>query len=352
MKSEDRKVEVVYTQGEFDQKLDELKGQGYEAHDLHVLSNNEDKLVDREKHDVTRFKSFYTESDINEERMRTLNLTDQDAGKFKDDLSNGAAIIYTDHQVPYRDRINDRGVDIGDKFDDGLVIAAGTNFEGDDTDVEPVGQSPADHKRRRTNNEGESHVDPRYEDTRYVTDRDVTGDHVQGRNTALSPFGRDIERDELRHDDPQIDDEDVEKGERTMYSEERGRSDDGRREHGAPIHPSSSDGDLEPASPARDNHEPPMVRRTEEEADEKREHPYEDEREGVNRSDDEPSPGNDPNLGPAPFGRDSEEQHLMEEKERRGRDVKGDERVKIIDKRDKNYEERRDDDLPPSPRFF
>lgn len=32
---------------------------------------------------------------------------------------------------------------------------------------------------------------------------------------------------------------------------------------------------------------------------------------GINRRQDEPSPGVDPNLGPAPFGRDSEEEKLI-----------------------------------------
>ena len=69
--------------------------------------------------------------------------------------------------------------------------------------------------------------------------------------------------------------------------------------------------------------------------------------EGVNRRQDEQSPGVDPNLGPAPFGRDSEEEHLLS-----GENGDYEEPLNPDGTR-RNYDgEDRKSDTPPSPKLF
>lgn len=69
---------------------------------------------------------------------------------------------------------------------------------------------------------------------------------------------------------------------------------------------------------------------------------------GVNRRQDEPSPGVDPNLGPAPFGRDSEEEHLLNDE--RKDDL--DNTRESTDQYDERSKRNKDDTTPPTPRLF
>lgn len=75
-----------------------------------------------------------------------------------------------------------------------------------------------------------------------------------------------------------------------------------------------------------------------------------DQHDGVNRRQDEQSPGIDPNLGPAPFGRNSEEEHLLNDNDRRdgfetGKDPR-DGRRPFHEDADKKTA------TPPTPRLF
>lgn len=69
---------------------------------------------------------------------------------------------------------------------------------------------------------------------------------------------------------------------------------------------------------------------------------------GVNRKQDEPSPGVDPNLGPAPFGRDSEEEHLA----RGERKKDSDKPINPRDHHDATQKRSKDDTTPPTQRLF
>lgn len=69
--------------------------------------------------------------------------------------------------------------------------------------------------------------------------------------------------------------------------------------------------------------------------------------EGVNRRQDEQSPGVDPNLGPAPFGRDSEEEHLLNDRQD---DVNQQQNPR--DARPLHEEAEKKTGTPPTPRIF
>lgn len=110
---------------------------------------------------------------------------------------------------------------------------------------------------------------------------------------------------------------------------------------GENIHPTTDRPTLDESSPSEKlmEHEPALG--TEEGNDNL------NREDGVNRRQDEHSPGVDPNLGPAPFGRDSEEERLLTEEN-------GDyEEPLNPDGTRRNYDgENRKSDTPPSPKLF
>lgn len=74
-----------------------------------------------------------------------------------------------------------------------------------------------------------------------------------------------------------------------------------------------------------------------------------DQKDGVNRREDEQSPGVDPNLGPAPFGRDSEEEHLLNDTPRRD-DYEHEQNPRDGRKLHEDVEKKTG--TPPTPRLF
>lgn len=81
---------------------------------------------------------------------------------------------------------------------------------------------------------------------------------------------------------------------------------------GESIHPTTSGKTMDESAPAEKlmEHEPGL--------DENPKRDVIDGDDGVHRRQDDQSPGVDPNLGPAPFGRDSEEEHLLNDQNRDG----------------------------------
>ena len=273
MKSTNRDYEVAYTLDEMERKVNELKLRGYTEKDIHVLANDTDILEAAESrmnvqtHETGtftgKFKSLFTGKDDVREELEKLDLDDSTIESFQRDLDNGGILLYTDHQPMKREDEN-------------------FSSFGDDT--------------RRPDLDEEK------------------------RNTAFTPFGRDIERDGERFNDENIQDEDVRIPPDRMEDEIHTRDVTREEQHGEPgnhekykdsrtdgenIHPTT--GSTQPKDEGsirekRMDHEP-NVETPEGERNLNRE-------KGVNKRQDEQSPGIDPNLGPAPFGRDSEEEHL------------------------------------------
>ncbi|RLQ93021.1 general stress protein [Planomicrobium sp. Y74] len=286
MTPSNREFEMVYSQEEMEQRIEQLKMHGYSENDIHVLARDKDVFDSYEsqsnvdKHEAesfsSKFKSFFSGEDTVQTQLRDLDLDQSSIDRYSEDIKKGAILLYTD----------------GDSYNK-------------DRDNSAVGESSR-----------------------------TAGIDERNRNTAFAPFGRDIERDGNKFNDEKIRDEDVradvdDNGTRTdglssrtiardseqIYTTEVRREDqhgdpgygnktkDSRLE-GANIHPTTDarpedEGSLKEKS---FDHEPQLETEAQED-DLNRE-------EGVNRRQDEPSPGVDPNLGPAPFGRDSEEEHL------------------------------------------
>ncbi|RNF38207.1 general stress protein [Planococcus salinus] len=313
MKSTNRDFEVVYTLDELEQKVEEMKLRGYKEKDIHVLANDNDVLGAAESqtnvqtHEAgtftEKFKSFFTGKDAVREELERLDLEESTIEGLHRELDNGGILLYTDHQPIEREDEN---------F---------TSF-GDDT-------------------------------------RTVDLDEEK-RNTAFAPFGRDIERDGRKFNDENIRDEDVrippervENDSDEIYTRDAAREEQhgesgqhdkfkDSRTDGENIHPTTgSNHPKDEGAPGEQymDHEP-NVETPEGERNLNRE-------DGVNKRQDEPSPGVDPNLGPAPFGRDSEEEHLANT-ERDDYDPPRNPR----DHRDFHNDVEKKRGTPPTPRLF
>lgn len=313
MEPTNRDFELVYSPEELRSRIEELKGRGYSESDIHVLVEDSavlgasDDLDGVHTHNAgsvgSKFKSFFTGRDSVREELKNLDLEQREIDNYQQDLEKGGILLYTDRGSLSRERDNQ------------------SSF-GDDT-------------------------------------RALDSDEVN-RNTALEPFGRDIEKDGRRHNDEKLNDNDI----KTDYSDPS-RKDSGKiyttavpreEQYGEPnygdehkdsrlkgenIHPTTDRPTLDESSPSEKvmEHEPALG--TKEGNDNL------NREDGVNRRQDEQSPGVDPNLGPAPFGRDSEEEHLLS-----GENGDYEEPLNPDGTR-RNYDgEDRKSDTPPSPKLF
>ncbi|MGI2327475.1 general stress protein [Planococcus sp. YIM B11945] len=300
MESTNREYSIVYSQEEMQSKVEELKMKGYTEGDIHVLVENdsilhkEDKQSGIHTHQAnsvgSSFKSLFTGKDAIHTELAKLQLDKNIANTYEQDLHNGAILLYTDRKI----------------------------LEG-------------------------------------------TGETTSGaRNTAVAPFGRDVERDEMRHDDAHIHDKDVTPDvpaarakTNEIYTSDVSREDQhgdagygdktrDSRLQGENIHPTggTSPKDETAISEKTMDHEP-ALQSAEGQDNLNRE-------EGINRRQDEQSPGVDPNLGPAPFGRDSEEEHLInnQQEDDLGEAHDSREEQRLEKERNKN------DHTPPTQRLF
>ncbi|MGM0897798.1 MAG: general stress protein [Bacillota bacterium] len=314
MAQTNRQFEIVYSQEEMERSLESLISRGYRNEDIHVLANDKNlvnEAQDRYGVDADKANSFGN-------RMKTL-LTGEDKARAK---------------------LDEFGVDrdTADYYDREIERGAVLLY----TDGAPTGTGESEHFS--------SHSD----DNRPM---DLEGDE---RNTAFAPFGRDIERDGRRHDDEKLLDKDIQKHEgrtdtgvegiytteatreQTNKSQIHDKSQDSRLK-GDEIHPTTDrakQSEAEKPSEKRMEHEPKLGTK-----DGEKELNRED---GVNRRQDEPSPGVDPNLGPAPFGRDSEEQHLADDHRRD--DYEAPKSPRDVNDYHENVEKKTG--TPPSPRLF
>lgn len=345
MNSNNREYELVYSQEEMEQRIEQLKMHGYSENDIHVLArdkdvfNSYDSNSNVNKHEAesfsSKFKSFFSGDDSVHTQLKDLNLDESTTERYSEDIKKGAILLYTDGQADHRARDN------------------ASSF-GDDTRTADIDESK--------------------------------------RNTAFTPFGRDIERDGKKFNDEKIRDRDVNfdkasAGEPTDEYEptpqdiardsERIYTSEVRREdqHGDPsysnkskdsrlegetIHPTTDQPKDEGSLREKNFDHEPQLESEAQDDDLNRES-------GVNRRQDEPSPGVDPNLGPAPFGRDSEEEKLLRDQGGPDDSIsnKGEDRSNTVDPQndvdnrlhDNEPEDFRDDLLkknssPPDPRLF
>jgi hypothetical protein len=297
MESTNREYSMVYSQEEMQSKVEELKMRGYSESVIHVLVEDdsilhkEDKQSGIHTHQASSigssFKSLFTGEDAVRTELAKLQLDKNLAESYQQDLHNGGILLYTDYKI----------------------------LEG------------------------------------------TSGTATGARNTAVAPFGRDIERDEMRHDDALIRDKDVEVPAAREKTNEIHTSDVSREEQhgdagygdktndsrlqGENIHPTGGAPKDEASIGEKTMDHEPALQSNEGQDNLNRE-------EGINRRQDEQSPGVDPNLGPAPFGRDSEEEHLLNNQQEEGLGEAHDSREEQRLEKERN----KNDHTPPTQRLF
>lgn len=108
MKSSNHKFEVVYTQEELEDKVEQMKSWGYSKSDIHVLADNADILNAVETQEgvrthetetiTDRFKSMFTGKDAVREELTKLDLSQTEIDEFHDILENDGIVLYIDHR--------------------------------------------------------------------------------------------------------------------------------------------------------------------------------------------------------------------------------------------------------------
>lgn len=307
MAQTNRQYEIVYTQEEMEEALESFISRGYRNEDIHVLAN--DKNLVNEAHDrygvdssqansfAKRIKTLFTGEDQARAKLDEFGITRDKADHYEREIERGAVLLYTDG--------------------------------------EPSEDSEAEHFSSHSDDNQPMDLD--------------SGE----RNTAFAPFGRDVERDGRMHNDEKLIDKDIQKHEgrhetgvdgiyttdatreQTNRSQVHSKSQDSRLK-GDEIHPTSDrekPSEVEKPSEKRMEHEPKLG-------------DQEGEKE-LNREV-ESSPGSDPNLGPAPFGHDSEEEH-SNDGDRRD-DFESAKNPRDVDDFHKDVEKKTG--TPPTPRLF
>lgn len=270
MKSTNREFMLAYSQEEMQRRMDELKRQGYQDNDIHVLVHDDNVLGATNMEGVhthetgstgSKFKSFFTGRDTVREELKRLDLEERQIDTYQEDLENGAILLYTE----------------GD---------ATRGSRGVDGSSERHSSNPAD----------------------LGSEEIYTSDIRREEQYGQSSYGDNTQDSRLK---------------------------------GENIHPTTSGQTMDESAPAEKmmEHEPGL--------DQNSEKDLMDSGDGVNRRQDDQSPGVDPNLGPAPFGRDSEEEHLLNNQDRddNGPRHRGD-KGPYYDDKDKRP------GTPPSPKLF
>ncbi|WP_422123790.1 general stress protein [Planococcus sp. X10-3] len=288
MKHTNREFEMVYSQEEMEQRIEQLKMHGYSENDIHVLArdkdvfNSYDSKLNVDKHEAeslsTKFKSFFSGEDTVHTQLRDLELDESVIDSYSEDIKKGAILLYTDGNAVNQERENSSTFSDGNRTGAIDESKRNTAFTPFGRDIERDGQKFNDEK---------------------IRDRDVMGTSNGDRNDNDEPSYRTIAQDSEK-----IYTSEVRREDQHGHPKYGKKTKDSRLE-GDSIHPTSDrkpedEGSLKEKS---FDHEPQLETEAQDE-DLNRE-------EGVNRRQDEPSPGVDPNLGPAPFGRDSEEEKLL-----------------------------------------
>lgn len=302
MDSKNRDFELVYSPEELRSRIEELKGRGYSESDIHILVEDSAVLGTAERldriqtHDASsvgsKFKSFFTGRDSVREELKNLNLEQREIDNYQQDLEKGGILLYTEHTLS-RERDN-------------------LSSFGDDTrtlDSDEVRHSNISGTNNADIDQNEENPETNYEDS--------------ARREYGEIYTSTVSRDE-QYGTPHYE---------AKYKDSRLK--------GENIHPTTDQPTMDESSPSEKTmeHEPAI--------DAENENDELNREDGVNRRQDEPSPGVDPNLGPAPFGRDSEEEKLA-------RNENGDYEEALNPdgtRRNHDREENRPD-TPPSPRLF
>lgn len=290
MRSGNREFEIVYSKQEMGTAIQSLKAKGYREEDIHVLANDK-RMVEtagNEGVQADQANSF--------------------SNRFKSFLG-GKDVVRKE-----LDRFNlnkDRADDYEREIEKGAVLLY---TEGDAVSPEDEHFSSLDDSNEPMDFEGS---------TGQTSGDKAVHHNDQGSEHSDGIYAREVSRE----------DQHARAGNNDRLQDSRLKGDE--------IHPTGGLNKDEGAVREKEfDHEPGLQTKEGEDnllrAD------------GVNRRQDEPSPGVDPNLGPAPFGRDSEEEYLLNEERGENTDKPRNPR----DHYDETHKKSKDDTPPPTQRLF
>lgn len=290
MRSGNREFEIVYSKSEMETAIQALKAKGYREGDIHVLANDK-KVVEsagNEGVQADQANSF--------------------SNRFKSFIS-GKDVVRKE-----LDRFNlnkDRADDYEREIEKGAVLlyTDGQTVSDDDEHFSSLDDSnePMDTEGSSGQRSGDK----------------VIHRHEEMPNNPDEIYAREVSRE----------DQHARAGKSDRLQDSRLKGDE--------IHPTAGLNKDEGAAREKELDHEPGLQTKEGEDNLLRE-------DGVNLRQDEPSPGVDPNLGPAPFGRDSEEEHLLNDERRNDSDKPRNKR----DHYDEHEKRNKDNTTPPSPRLF
>lgn len=290
MRSGNREFEIVYSKAEMETAIQALKAKGYHEGDIHLLANDRGVVESAGKEGVQ------------------ADQANSISNRFKSFLS-GKDIVRKE-----LDRFNlkkDRADDYEREIEKGAVLlyTDGQAISGEDEHFSSLDDSndPMDMEGSSGQRSGDK-VIPRYDDKPHNPDE---------------IYAREVSRE----------DQHARAGKSDRLQDSRLKGDE--------IHPTAGLNKDEGSAREKELDHEPGLQTKEGEDNLLRE-------DGVNRRQDEPSPGVDPNLGPAPFGRDSEEEHLLNDERRDDLDKPRNKREHYNEHEEKS----KNNDTPPSPRLF
>lgn len=292
MRSGNREFEIVYSKTEMETAIRSMKTKGYHEQDIHVLAN--DKRI---------VESAGSEG-VHAEQANSFS------NRFKSFLS-GKDIVRKE-----LDRFNlnkDRADDYEREIEKGAVLLY----------TDGQGASPED--------EHFSSLD----DSNAPMDFEGSTGQTSGEGAVDRHRGSERNSDEIYAREVSREDQHARGGKGDRFQDSRLQGDE--------IHPTSGSAKDESSVREKELDHEPGLQTKEGEENLLRE-------DGVNRRQDEPSPGVDPNLGPAPFGRDSEEEHLLNQQQRD--EDESDKSKGSREHYDATDRKNKDDLNPPTPRLF
>ena len=141
-----RRIEVARTDEEMYEKLEQFKLQGYAESDIHVISNDRNHMHTLNRHSevstheagtmMDKFKSWFTGEDSITEGLKKLDLNDAETERYSKDVASGGFVLYTD-SVPISNEI------VGshqNEFEEGYDTfgATGNSYESYHGDTQPL----------------------------------------------------------------------------------------------------------------------------------------------------------------------------------------------------------------------
>ncbi|MGB5946949.1 general stress protein [Paenisporosarcina sp.] len=308
-----RKIEVARTEDEMYEKLEQLKAHGYAESDIHVISKEHSHMSTLNRHSevatheagtfMDKFKSWFTGEDAVTEGLRKLDLNEAETERYSKDVASGGFVLYTEGLK--EGVVNSPESEFEQGYD--TLGATGNSYEsysGEERHVQPTEPGFEDTTRNDTHvSTNTEFVESRFNET----DSNVTGnEHFTGQNESTT-FGAEEPRSETtldnHNDEPQ-----------SKYSQEQGfapstndfvNETDGRFDEPQDRFARGETFATDPYLAREEDH---IGHSTQEDKMVQEHRPTTDERiTNEQQTDGFQSPGADPNLGPAAFGVNTEE---------------------------------------------